>query len=62
MPRRDHVNPDGEVVSCRDNVIITGCRRLFVHPLWMFIMAFDVYSRPTEAAIDCYFYGCAEAV
>ncbi|MEX8990839.1 hypothetical protein AB8G35_18720, partial [Salmonella enterica] len=24
MPWRDHVNPDGEVVSCCDNVIITG--------------------------------------
>ncbi|MDQ6488376.1 hypothetical protein QO208_01990, partial [Salmonella enterica] len=24
MPWRDRVNPDGEVVSCRDNVIITG--------------------------------------
>ncbi|BFJ67320.1 MULTISPECIES: hypothetical protein [Salmonella] len=42
---RDHVNPDGEVVSCCDNVIITGYHRLFVHPLWMFIMAFDVHSR-----------------
>ncbi|ECC8922007.1 hypothetical protein DUQ00_17845 [Salmonella bongori] len=62
MPWRDHVNPDGEVVSCRDNVIIAGCRRLFVHPLWMCIMAFDGHSRQSEAAIDCYVYGCAEAV
>ncbi|EBP1707785.1 hypothetical protein LZ55_19405 [Salmonella enterica] len=49
MPWRDHVNPDGEVVSCCDNVIITGYHRLFVHPLWMFIMAFDMHSRQSEA-------------
>ncbi|QUJ08207.1 hypothetical protein KCP77_18590 [Salmonella enterica subsp. enterica] len=32
------------MVSCFDNVIITGYARLFVHPLWMFVW-FDVHSR-----------------